>query len=63
MLETGDIGGDKFSGLTRYVEKPRQADVLLGSTSAGCRAAKNLAEKELGNWARFYALLHPKSEW
>ena len=37
VLETGDIGGDKLSGLTRYVEKPRRADVLLGSTSAGCR--------------------------
>ena len=37
VLETGDIGGDKLSGLTRYVGKPRQADVLLGSTSAGCR--------------------------
>ena len=37
MLETGDIGGDQFSRLTRYVEEPRQADVLLGSTSVGCR--------------------------
>ena len=37
MLETGDFGGDKLSGLTRYVEEPRRADVLLGSTSAGCR--------------------------
>ena len=40
MLETGDIGGDEFSGLTRYVEEPRQADVLLGSTSAGCRVRR-----------------------
>ena len=37
VLETGDISGDKFSGLTRYVEEPRRADVLPGSTSAGCR--------------------------
>ena len=36
MLETGDFGGDKLSGLTRYVEEPRQADVLLGSTSPNC---------------------------
>ena len=27
MLETGDFGGDKLSGLTRYVEEPRRADV------------------------------------
>ena len=40
VLETGDFGGDKFSGLTRYVGKPRQADVLLGSTSAGCRVRR-----------------------
>ena len=40
VLETGDIGGDKLSGLTRYVEKPRRADVLLGSTSAGCRVRR-----------------------
>ena len=40
MLETGDFGGDKFSGLTRYVEEPRQADVQLGSTSAGCRVRR-----------------------
>ena len=40
VLETGDIGGDKFSGLTRYVGKPRQADVLLGTTSAGCRVRR-----------------------
>ena len=40
VLETGDFGGDKLSGLTRYVEKPRRADVLLGSTSAGCRVRR-----------------------
>ena len=57
MLETGDIGGDEFSGLTRYVEKPRQADVLLGSTSAGCRAAKPCGEgaRELGPILRTFA--------
>ena len=40
VLETGDFGGDKLSGLTRYVEEPRRADVLLGSTSAGCRVRR-----------------------
>ena len=30
VLETGDFGGDKLGGLTRYVEKPRRADVHLG---------------------------------
>ena len=30
VLETGDWGGDKLGGLTRYVEKPRRADVHLG---------------------------------
>ena len=35
VLETGDFGGDKLSGLTRNVEEPRQADV----TGAPRRAA------------------------
>ena len=30
VLETGDFGGDKLGGLSRYVEKPRRADVHLG---------------------------------
>ena len=30
VLETGDFGGDKLGGLTRYVEKPRRAVVHLG---------------------------------
>ena len=33
MLETGDIGGDKLSGLPCYVGEPRQADVLCGTSS------------------------------
>ena len=37
MLETGDIGGDYFGGLPCHVGEPWQADVLCGSTSAGCR--------------------------
>ena len=43
VLETGDIGGDELGGLSRYVEKPRRADALLGSTSAGCRVRRWLA--------------------
>ena len=39
VLETGDFGGDELGGL----EKPRRADALLGSTSAGCRVRRWLA--------------------
>ena len=38
-----DFGGDELGGLSRYVEKPRRADALLGSTSAGCRVRRWLA--------------------
>ena len=30
VLETGDFGGDKLSGLPRHVGEPRRADVLCG---------------------------------
>ena len=30
VLETGDIGGDKLSGLPHHVGEPRRADVLCG---------------------------------
>ena len=29
-VETGDIDGDKLSGLPRHVGEPRRADVLCG---------------------------------
>ena len=37
LPETSDIGGDYFGGLPCHVGEPRQADVLCGSTSTGCR--------------------------
>ena len=48
VLETGDFGGDKLGGLTRYVEKPRRADVHLGGlarqTLAGSGAVPRRAD-------------------
>ena len=35
VLETGDFGGDKLSGLPRHVGEPRRADVL-----SGCRVRR-----------------------
>ena len=61
VLETGDIGGDKLSGLTRYVEEP------LGSTSAGCRVRRWLtlgcaieAAEPASLFQAFCALFGPK---
>ena len=48
MLETGDFGGDELGGLSRYVEKPRRADVHLGGlprqTLAGSGAVPRRAD-------------------
>ena len=33
VLETGNFGGDKLSGLPRHVGEPWRADVLCGETS------------------------------
>ena len=35
VLETGNFGGDKLSGLPRHVEEPRRADVLCGEHFGG----------------------------
>ena len=35
VLETGDVGGDKLSGLPRHVGEPRRADVLCGERRTG----------------------------
>ena len=37
MLETGNISGDKFSGLPCHVGEPRRAVGLRARSSAGCR--------------------------
>ena len=48
VLETGDFGGDELGGLSRYVEKPRRADVHLGGlarqTLAGSGAVPRRAD-------------------
>ena len=75
VLETGDFGGDNLSGLTRYVEEPRQADVLLGSTSAvgfrrktsefggpGCTFDAGHKKRTFRS-SPFSALFAPKTEW
>ena len=40
VLETGDIGGDKFSGLTRYVEEPRRDPDVTASSPLSFGAEK-----------------------
>ena len=46
MLETGDFGGDKLSGLPRHVGEPRQADVLCGEHLGGL-PRQTLADSEV----------------
>ena len=45
MLETGDFGGDKLSGLPRHVGEPRRADVLCGEHLSGL-PRQTLADSE-----------------
>ena len=46
VLETGDFGGDKLSGLPRHVGEPRRADVLCGEHLGGL-PRQTLADSEV----------------
>ena len=46
VLETGDFGGDKLSGLPRHVGEPRRADVLCGEHLGGL-LRQTLADSEV----------------
>ena len=46
VLETGDFGGDKLSGLPRHVGEPRRADVLCGEHLGGL-PHQTLADSEV----------------
>ena len=47
VLETGDFGGDKLNGLTRYVEEPRRADVFVTREHLGGLPRQTLADSGL----------------
>ena len=54
VLETGDFGGDKLGGLTRYVEEPREH---LGGLPRQTLADSGLCHRSRGAGLAFPSLL------